>query len=103
MPMSTAAGRWSKAPLWALAESVDLILKPGRVCSNGKLVPVTRPDFIKYAEALRSAGQKTLEAANAKSQTRVSDLTNDLAEACSNCHQTYRDKGPVGSPARCTP
>ena len=28
--------------------------------------------------------------------------TNDLADACSNCHEVYRDKGPADSPARCS-
>jgi cytochrome c556 len=41
--------------------------------------------------------------AKAKSQEKVSDVTNDVADACSNCHEVYRDKGPFGSPARCTP
>jgi cytochrome c553 len=87
----------------ALAESTDLILKPGRVCSNGKPVPVGRADFVKYAEGLRTAARKSLAAALAKNQEQVSDSTNDIADACSNCHEPYRDKGPVGSPARCTP
>ena len=87
----------------ALAESTDLILKPGRLCSNGKPVPVQRADFIKYAEGLRSAARKSLAAALAKNKEQVADSTNDLADACSNCHEPYRDKGPAGGPARCTP
>jgi hypothetical protein len=87
----------------ALEESADIILKPGRLCSNGKPVPVARPDFVKFAQALREAGRKALVAARAKNQEQASDVTNDVAEACSNCHEVYRDKGPAGSPARCTP
>ena len=87
----------------AIDESVDLILKPGRVCSNGKPVPVTRADYIKFAQALRDSARKALSAAKAKNQEQVSDITNDLADACSMCHEVYRDKGPAGSPARCGP
>ena len=87
----------------ALAESPDLILKPGRVCSNGKPVPVNRPDFAKFARGLREAGFAALEAAKSKSQDKVVEVTDKVAEAYSNCHEVYRDKGPAGSPARCTP
>ena len=87
----------------AIEESADLILKPGRLCSNGKPVPVTRADFIKFAEALRETGRKTLAAAKEKNQEKVSDLTNDIADACSMCHEVYRDKAQAGEPGRCTP
>jgi hypothetical protein len=87
----------------ALAEAADLILKPGRVCSNGKPAPVTRPDYIKFAQGLREAGIATLAAAKEKSQDKVIEVTDKVADACANCHEVYRDKGPAGSPARCTP
>jgi hypothetical protein len=87
----------------ALAESVDLIMKPGRLCSNGKPAPVNNPDFIKFAEALRQAGAATLEAAKTKKQDAVIEVTNQVADACAMCHEVYRDKGPAGSPERCTP
>jgi hypothetical protein len=87
----------------ALEESADLMLKPGRVCSNGKPAPTTRADFVKFAGDLREAGRKALAAANARNQQQVSDITNDLADACSSCHEVYRDKGPAGSPERCAP
>src|SRR5262245_290401 len=87
----------------ALEESADLILKSGRLCSNGKLAPVARADYVKFAAALREASRQALAAAKAKDQMKVSDITNDLADACSMCHEKYRDKGPAGSPERCTP
>jgi hypothetical protein len=87
----------------ALAETPDLILKPGRLCSNGKPVPVEREDFKKFAELLRQAGVETLEAAKAKSQDKVIEVTDKVADACAQCHEVYRDKGPAGSPERCTP
>jgi len=87
----------------ALTDGVDLILQPGRTCQNGKPVPLTQPDFQRFARQMREAGRVALQAARTKNQEKVSDATNNIAEACSNCHEIYRDKGPADSPARCTP
>ncbi len=87
----------------ALTDGVDLILEPGRSCQNGKPVPLQQADFQKFARDMRRAGLVALQAARARNQEKVSDATNDVAEACSNCHEVYRDKGPADSRARCTP
>jgi cytochrome c553 len=87
----------------ALAEVTDVIMKPGRLCSNGKPVPIENADFKKFAEGLREAGIATLAAAKTQSQDKVIEVTDKVAEACANCHEVYRDKGPAGSPERCTP
>lgn len=86
----------------ALTDGVDLILTPGRLCQNGKPVPSRQPDFQRFARDMRKAGLAVLEAAHTRNQEKVSDATNDLADACSNCHEVYRDKGPADSPARCS-
>jgi hypothetical protein len=85
----------------ALTDGVDLILTPGRLCQNGKPVPVQRADFQKFARNMRTAGLAVLQAARTKNQEKVSDATNDLADACAGCHEVYRDKGPADSAARC--
>ena len=87
----------------ALTDGVDLILKPGRLCQNGKPVPLQAADFQAFARNMRTAGQAVLAAARTKNQEKVSDATNDLAGACAMCHEVYRDKGPADSAARCTP
>jgi hypothetical protein len=87
----------------ALTDGVDLILRPGRSCQNGRPVPVQQADFQKFARDMRAAGGKVLQAARTKNQEKVSDATNDLADACASCHEVYRDKGPADSAARCTP
>src|SRR5262245_21881280 len=87
----------------ALTDGVDLILTPGRACQNGKPVPVQRADYQQFARTMRTAGLAVLQAARAKNQEKVSDATNDLADACAGCHEVYRDKGLADSPARCTP
>jgi hypothetical protein len=85
----------------ALTDGVDLILTPGRLCQNGKPVPVQRADFVKFAQNMRSAGLAVLAAARTRNQEKVSDATNDLADACAGCHEVYRDRGPADSAARC--
>jgi hypothetical protein len=87
----------------ALTDGVDLVLKPGRICQNGKPVPLSQPDFQKFAREMREAGRVALQAARTRNQEKVSDATNNIADACSNCHEVYRDKGPADSQARCTP
>ncbi|MCU1386391.1 MAG: hypothetical protein JWL71_5088 [Acidobacteria bacterium] len=87
----------------ALTDGVDLILTPGRTCQNGKPAPINQPDFQKFARDMRAAGRVALQAARSKNQAQASDATNNIADACSNCHDVYRDKGPADSPARCTP
>jgi cytochrome c553 len=87
----------------ALTDGVDLILQPGRTCQNGKPVPVNQPDFQKFARDMREAGRVALQAARTRNQEKVSDATNNITDACSNCHEVYRDTGPADSPARCTP
>jgi hypothetical protein len=96
---------WLKAENAAasLDEVVDLLMKPGRSCSNGKPVPIADPVYKKAAGDLRKAADIALKYSKEKNQEKVSDATNDLADACSTCHEKFRDKGPAGSPARCTP
>ena len=86
----------------AVTDGVDLIMTPGRLCQNGKPAPTRNADFQRFAQNMRKAGAAVLQAAHTKNQEKVSDATNDLADACSSCHETYRDKGPADSPARCT-
>src|SRR5580765_5668769 len=86
----------------ALTDGVDLVLAPGRLCQNGKPVPARNADFQKFAGTMRAAGLAVLQAARTKNQEKVSEATNDLADACSSCHEVYRDKGPADSPARCS-
>lgn len=86
----------------ALAEAPDLIMKPGRLCTNGKPAPVDRADFAKFAEGLREAARATLKAAQEQNQEKVSEVTNQLADACVSCHQVYRTS-PPGGPRRCVP
>jgi hypothetical protein len=84
----------------ALAEATPLLLVPGRLCQNGKPVPVERPDWVKYTTGMLDAARKTYEAARARNRQAVSDSTSDLSDACLACHRVYRDRrGPGVAPS----
>jgi hypothetical protein len=92
----------------AIAETANLILLPGRMCSNGKPVPVQSADFIKYAQALRTTGMEILAAAKTKKQDAVANLSDKLTETCANCHDKYRPDSRISGPkmgpeSRCMP
>ena len=93
----------------AITESAPLLLTPGRRCENGKPVPVDRPDWIKFTEDMAEAGRVAYRASQTRSQEAVSDATNQLSDACFQCHRVYRDKrgfrqgDPAAAAARCTP
>jgi mono/diheme cytochrome c family protein len=92
----------------ALAESAPLMLTPGRRCENGKLVPVTDADWIKFTVELAEAGKAAYKASQTRKQDVVSEVTDQVATACSHCHEAYRDKpgnrngpDPSNKAARC--
>jgi len=92
----------------AIAESAPLLLEPGRRCENGRPVPVTDPDWIKFTLELADTGRAAYKAAQTRNQEVVSDYTEQIANACLHCHQVYRDKRGrsagdlVNQSARCT-
>ena len=97
----------------AIADASPLMLTPGIRCENGKLAPVTDPDWIKFTEQLIAVARQTYKVAQTRNQEAVSDATGDLSDACAACHQAYRDvRGLARSPdpldpsnkaARCEP
>ena len=93
----------------ALGETAPLMLQPGRRCENGKLVPVTDPDWIKFSNELYETSKAVYAAAQTRNQEKVSDITEQLADMCLHCHQVYRDKrvgrtpdDPQNRAARCS-
>ncbi len=74
----------------ALAEVEPLIMNADRKCENGKPAPVGNEDFQKYAKQLTSVAKQIYAAAHEEDQEKVSDLTNELAGACEDCHAIYR-------------
>jgi hypothetical protein len=105
-PLTSMFGGWQAVENsgLALAESARLLTVPGRLCSNGKPVPVQNADWIKFVQGLRTAGLATYKAGQSKSQDAVSDASDKVTVACMNCHDVYREKTDAqgGAAARCT-
>ena len=89
---------------YALAEAANLLMIPGRVCSNGKPAPVANADWAKFVAGLRDAGMEAVKAAKAKNQDAMLDVSDKMTTACSACHDVYREKTDQqgGVAARCT-
>jgi len=89
---------------YALAEAANLLMIPGRVCSNGKPAPVANPDWAKFVAGLRDAGMEAVKAAKAKNQEAIVDVADKMTSACAACHDVYREKTDKqgGLAARCT-
>jgi mono/diheme cytochrome c family protein len=84
----------------AIAESGPMLMTPGRRCENGKPVPIDRADWQKYVKELVETGRAAYRASQRRNPEAVSEVTNQISDACANCHRVYRD---VASAAmRCT-
>ena len=105
-PLAGTFGGWQAVEnsSIALAEAANLISLPGRVCSNGKPVPLHNADWAKYVQGLRDAGMEAYKAAQSKNQDAIVDVADKITTACSDCHTVYREKTPEqgGLAARCT-
>ena len=84
----------------ALEEVTDLVIKPGRVCTNGNPVPLEQADFVAGIGRLRAVARDVQAAARAEDREQVIELTTRLAEACYRCHQVHRI-APPGGENRC--
>ncbi len=76
----------------SIAESATLMLTPGRRCENGKPVPVTDPDWIKFTQQLADAGKAAYQASQTRNQEIASDSTNQLNDSCMSCHRVFRGR-----------
>lgn len=75
----------------ALAESATLMMIPGRLCENGRPVPVGDETYRKAAEALQAAGLAAYKAAQSRSLDAMVEVSDTVSIACANCHEPYRD------------
>jgi hypothetical protein len=85
----------------ALAEAANLIMLPGRVCENGRPVPVEDEVYRTAAEGLAAAGRAAYKAAQSKNMDAMLEVSETVSVACSNCHEPYRDFDDQSQ--RCTP
>jgi hypothetical protein len=82
----------------ALSEAANLVALPGRTCANGKPVPLEDETFQKGLAALREVSAASYKAAQAKSQDQMLEIADKLTQACSTCHDVFRDKIVDGKP-----
>ena len=78
----------------AIAESAPLLMTPGRRCENGKPVPINDPEWVKFTDELVAAGRAAYKVSQTRDREKVGDITDQVSDACFNCHQVYRDKTP---------
>ncbi len=93
-PLESAYGQWQAVENAgiAIAEVANLLMLPGRKCANGTPVPLQNANWAKFVQGLREAGMTAYQAAQSKNQDKIVDAAGTLAEACSNCHDVYREK-----------
>jgi hypothetical protein len=101
-PLKGTYGGWQAVEnsSLALAEAANLLTIPGRLCSNGKPVPMRNADWPMFVQGLRDAGMASYKAAQAKNQDAILEATDLVSTACANCHEVYRDKPSLEN--RCT-
>src|SRR3954471_2175102 len=93
-PLTSTFGGWlaiENAAL-ALAESANLLLVPGRICSNGVPVPLKDPEWVAFVQKVRDVGMTAFKAAQAKDQPKMIDVSETLSAACAGCHRKWRDR-----------
>ncbi len=93
-PLVSVFGGWQAIENAALAltESANLLLIPGRVCSNGAAVPITDPAWPMFVQELRDAGLQAYAAAKAKDRDKMIELSNTVNDACAHCHRKWRPR-----------
>lgn len=92
-PLTSAYGGWTAVENAgiAIAEAANLLTIPGRLCANGKPAPIQNADWRMWVQELRDAGMATYKAAQAKNQDAILEAAGVVSEACSHCHDKYRE------------
>jgi hypothetical protein len=98
-PLTSTFGGWQAVEnaALALAESANLLVIPGRKCSNGVPAPTKDPVWEKFVLDVRDASMKSYKAAQAKDQDQMIALAETLSATCSGCHRKWRDRRPAES------
>lgn len=91
-PLTSVFGNWEAVENSALtlSDAADLLMTPGRKCSNGKDVPLGNADWAQFANQLRQAGKVAYNAALTKDQDNMLKASDVLNSSCVNCHNKYR-------------
>jgi hypothetical protein len=105
-PLTGLYGGWQaiENSALAVAEAADLLLIPGRVCSNGEVPNVADADWIRFVDDMRKESVKAYEAALTKNQDAMVEVSGTLSDTCFACHRVYRREPiPGDGSQRCIP
>jgi hypothetical protein len=93
-PLTSVFGKWEAVENSALtiADAADLLMTPGRKCSNGKDVPLSNPDWAQLVKQVREAGIVAYKAALTKDMDKMLQASEVLNASCANCHNKYRSR-----------
>jgi hypothetical protein len=93
-PLTGVFGGWEAVENSALTliEGADLLMTPGRTCSNGREVPLKAADWAKLVDQVREAGRVAYQAARSKDTDKMIEASEVLNTACANCHGKYRGR-----------
>ncbi len=99
-PLTSVFGGWGAVENAALtlADASDLLMTPGRKCSNGKDVPLGNADWAQMVQGLRDASMFSYKAALTKDRDKMLQASDVLAQSCASCHNKYR---PGNAANRC--
>ena len=99
-PLTGVFGGWGAVEDAALtlADSADLLMTPGRKCSNGRDVPLAAADWAQLVNGMRDASMFAYRAALTKDQDNMLKASEVLAASCAACHNKYR---PGATANRC--
>lgn len=91
-PLTGVFGGWGAVEDSALtlADAADLLMTPGRKCSNGRDVPLGNADWAQMVNGLREASMFAYKAALTKDRDKMLEASDVLAASCANCHNKYR-------------
>jgi len=92
-PVIGAFGGWPAVETSALslAESANLLMIPGRSCSNGLPVPLKDPAWAAFVQQLRNGSMKSYEAAKTKNMDKMVEASDVLNASCEGCHRKWRN------------
>jgi len=98
-PFAGTYGGWEAVEnaSMALYEAANLVQMP-RKCQNGKDAPIDEETFKKGLAALREVSMNAYKTAQSKNQDAMLDVADKLSQACSTCHDVYRDRVIDGKP-----
>jgi len=76
----------------ALAESANLLMIPGRRCSNGTPAPSEDPAWAMFVQELRGVSMTAFKVAQAQDLEKMIALSESLNDACAGCHGKWRNR-----------